>query len=71
MLVTNKDLMVPAYQKGYAVGAFNVNNLETIVAVTEAATEEKSPAMIAVTPSAIKYAGLRTSTKNLTEDTQT
>jgi len=58
MLVTNKDLLVPARRKGYAVGAFNINNLETVLAVAEAATEEKSPAIIAVTPSAIKYAGL-------------
>lgn len=58
MLVTNRDLMIPARRSGYAVGAFNVNNLETILAVSEAAAEEKSPAIIAVTPSAIKYAGL-------------
>jgi len=59
LLVTNKDLLVPARQKAYAVGAFNINNLETLLAVTEAAVEEKSPAIVAVTPSAIKYAGLR------------
>ncbi|MGA3192548.1 MAG: class II fructose-1,6-bisphosphate aldolase [Candidatus Bathyarchaeia archaeon] len=58
MLVTNKDLMVPARQRAYAVGAFNINNLETVLAVSEAAVEEKSPAIVAVTPSAIKYAGL-------------
>ena len=58
MLVTNKDLLIPARKKAYAVGAFNVNNLETVLAVAEAASEEKSPAIIAVTPSAIKYAGL-------------
>ena len=58
MLVTNKNLMFPASQKGYAVGAFNVNNLETILAVAEAAAEDKSPAIVAVTSSAIKYAGL-------------
>jgi fructose-bisphosphate aldolase class II len=58
MLVTNKDLMVPARRKTYAVGAFNVNNLETVLAVSEAAREEKSPAIVAVTPSAIKYGGL-------------
>lgn len=58
MLVTNKDLLVPARQRAYAVGAFNINNLETILAVSEAAVEEKSPAIVAVTPSAIKYAGL-------------
>lgn len=58
MLVTNKDLMVPARKNAYAVGAFNINNLETVLAVAEAATEERSPAIIAVTPSAIKYGGL-------------
>jgi fructose-bisphosphate aldolase class II len=58
MLATNKDLMVPARRGGYAIGAFNVNNLEAVLAVAEAATEEKSPAIVAVTPSAIKYAGM-------------
>jgi fructose-bisphosphate aldolase class II len=58
MLVTNRDLQVPARQKAYAVGAFNINNLETVLAVSEATVEEKSPVIVAVTPSAIKYAGL-------------
>ena len=58
MLLTNRDLLVPARKKGYAVGAFNINNLESLLAVTEAATEEKSPSIIAVTPGAIKYGGL-------------
>lgn len=58
MLVTNKDLMVPARRKAYGVGAFNVNNLEGVLAVSEAAGEEKSPAIVAATPSAIKYGGL-------------
>lgn len=58
MLVTNRDLMVPARRGGYAIGAFNVNDLEAVLAVAEAAAEEKSPAIVAVTPSAIKYAGL-------------
>ena len=58
MLVTNKDLLLPARQKAYAVGAFNINNLESVLAVAEAAVEEKSPVIVAVTPSAIKYAGL-------------
>jgi fructose-bisphosphate aldolase class II len=50
--------MVPARRSGYAVGAFNVNNLEVVLAVAEAAAEEKSPAIVAVTPGAIKYVGL-------------
>lgn len=58
MLVANKDLLVPARREAYAVGAFNVNNLEAVLAVHEAAVEEQSPAIVAVTPSAIKYAGL-------------
>ena len=58
MLVTNKDLMVPARRNGYGIGAFNANNLEAVLAVGEAATEEKSPAIVAVTPGAIKYGGL-------------
>jgi fructose-bisphosphate aldolase class II len=58
MLVTNKDLMVPARRNGYGIGAFNVNNLEAVLAVAEAATEEKSPAIVAVTLGAIKYGGL-------------
>jgi fructose-bisphosphate aldolase class II len=58
MLVTNKDLMVPARKNGYAVGAFNVQNLESISAIAEAATEEKSPVIMQITPSVIKYAGL-------------
>jgi len=58
MLVTNKDLLLPATKKAYAVGAFNINNLEALLAVVEAAVEEMSPAIVAVTPSAIKYGGL-------------
>jgi fructose-bisphosphate aldolase class II len=58
VLLTNRDLLIPARKKGYAVGAFNINNLEALLAVTEAASEERSPAIIAVTPGAIKYGGL-------------
>jgi fructose-bisphosphate aldolase class II len=58
LLVTNKDLMVPARKNGYAIPALNVQNLESIKAVVEAATEEKSPAILQITPSVIKYAGL-------------
>lgn len=58
MLVANRDLLLPAMREAYAVGAFNVSNLESLLAVVEAATEEKSPVIIAVTPSSINYAGL-------------
>jgi len=58
MLVTNKEILSVAMAKGYAVGAFNINNLETLLAIVEASAEEKSPVIVAATPSAIKYAGL-------------
>ena len=58
VLVTNKDLMVPARKNCYAIAAFNIQNLESLSAITEAATEENSPLIIAITPSTIKYAGL-------------
>lgn len=59
MLVTNKDLLLAAKKKAYAVGAFNIQNLESLLAVVEAAVEEKSPIIVAVTPGAIKYGGLK------------
>jgi fructose-bisphosphate aldolase class II len=59
MLVTNKELLLAAKRGAYAVGAFNIQNLESLLAVVEAAVEEKSPVIVAVTPSAIKYGGLK------------
>jgi len=58
VLVTNKDLMVPARKKGYAIPALNVQNLESLTAAAEAAVDEKSPVILQITPSVIKYAGL-------------
>lgn len=58
MLVTNKELLDRAKKEAYALGAFNVQNLESLLAVLEAAAEETSPVIVAVTPGAIKYAGL-------------
>jgi len=50
--------MVPARKEGYAVPALNVQNLESLTAVAEAAVEENSPVILAITPSVIKYAGM-------------
>ncbi len=58
MLVTNKELMVPARKNGYAIPALNVQNLESLKAVAEAAVEEKSPVILAISPSVVKYAGM-------------
>ena len=58
MLVTNKEVLSIATAEGYAVGAFNINNMEILQAIVETATEEKSPIIVSASPSAIKYAGL-------------
>jgi fructose-bisphosphate aldolase class II len=58
MLVTNERIMSTAMKEGYGVGAFNINNLETVLAIIESVVEEGSPAIIAMTPSAIRYGGL-------------
>lgn len=59
MLVTNKQLLTEASTRGYAVGAFNIQNLETLSAIADASTEEQSPVIVAVTPSTIEYAGMK------------
>lgn len=60
MLVTNKEVLSKADKLGYAVGSFNINNLESLQAVVCAAEEERSPAIIAVTEGAIDYGGVET-----------
>lgn len=56
-LVSAKDILVPARQGGYAVGAFNTSNLEISQAIFEAASETRSPVLVATSDSAIEYAG--------------
>lgn len=55
-LVTTKDMFKKAYEGGYAVGAFNVNNMEMIQAIVEAANECRSPVILQVSAGARKYA---------------
>ncbi len=55
-LVTTKEMFKKAYEGGYAIGAFNINNMEIIQAITEAAAEEKSPVVLQVSAGARKYA---------------
>jgi fructose-bisphosphate aldolase class II len=55
-LVTTKQMFESAYKGGYAVGAFNVNNMEIIQGITEAAQEEKAPLILQVSAGARKYA---------------
>ena len=55
-LVTTKEMFKKAYDGGYAIGAFNVNNMEIVQAITEAAGELKSPVILQVSAGARKYA---------------
>jgi fructose-bisphosphate aldolase class II len=55
---TNAELMNKAMAEGYAVGAFNTNNMEITQSIVEAATAERSPLILAVSPGAMKYAGV-------------
>ncbi len=55
-LVTTKEMFEKAYKGGYAIGAFNVNNMEIIQGITEAAALEKSPIILQVSAGARKYA---------------
>ncbi len=55
-LVNTKEMFKAAYKGGYAVGAFNINNMEIIQAITEAAAAEKSPVILQVSAGARKYA---------------
>ena len=57
-LATNKELLTLARKGGYAVGAFNINNLEILQAIVSAGEAERSPAIIAVSEGAIQYAGM-------------
>ena len=55
-LVTTTEMFEKAYGGGYAIGAFNVNNMEIVQAITEAAAELKSPVILQASAGARKYA---------------
>ena len=55
-LVTSKEMLSRAQAEGYAIGAFNAENMEMVLAIVEAAEELCSPVMIQTTPSTVKYA---------------
>lgn len=57
-LVTTKEMLLKAQEGHYAVGAFNVENMEMVMAVIGAAEELNSPVILQTTPSTVKYAGL-------------
>ena len=55
-LVTTTEMFKKAYDGGYAIGAFNVNNMEIVQGITEAAREEKAPLILQVSKGARAYA---------------
>lgn len=55
-IVTSADMFKKAYEGGYAIGAFNVNNMEIIQGITEAAKEVNAPLILQVSAGARKYA---------------
>jgi fructose-bisphosphate aldolase class II len=61
-LVTSKELLQRAQAEGYAIGAFNANNMECVQAVIETAEAEQSPVILQVSQGAIAYAGLEFAT---------
>ncbi len=55
-LVTSKEMFRKAYDGGYAIGAFNVNNMEIVQGITEAASELRAPLILQVSKGARAYA---------------
>ena len=55
-LVTSKEMFEKAYEGGYAIGAFNVNNMEIVQGIMEAAVENNAPVILQVSAGARKYA---------------
>ena len=57
-LVTTKEMFKKSMDEGFAIGAFNVNNMEIIQGIVDAAAEAKSPVILQASSGAIKYAGI-------------
>ena len=57
-LVTTTEMFKKAYDGGYAIGAFNVNNMEIVQGITEAARDLKAPLILQVSKGARAYACL-------------
>ena len=55
-IVTSKEMFRKAYNGGYAIGAFNVNNMEIVQGITEAAAELRAPLILQVSKGARAYA---------------
>ena len=58
--VTSEEMLLDAQKRGYAVGAFNCENMEMVKAIIAAAEELRAPVMLQTTPSTVKYGTLAT-----------
>src|SRR5699024_279206 len=58
MLVSGKEILQHAHENNYGVGAFNVNKIEIVQAIIEAAEETKSPVILQASQGGLKYAGV-------------
>jgi len=58
MLVTGSEILQDAHKNNYAVGAFNINNMEIVQAIIEAAEETNSPVILQASQGGLKYAGV-------------
>nr|WP_320415637.1 class II fructose-1,6-bisphosphate aldolase [Candidatus Contubernalis alkalaceticus] len=58
MLITLKEMLGEAQKNGYAVGAFNTNNMEIVQAIVESAEEERAPVILQASQGGLKYAGI-------------
>ena len=58
MLVSGKEILQDAHKNNYAVGAFNVNNMEIVQAIVEAAEETNSPVILQASQGGLSYAGV-------------
>ena len=64
-LVSMKEMMIKGKDEGYAIGQFNVNNLEYAQAILQAAEEEQSPVILGVSEGAARYIGGFTTVVNM------
>ena len=70
-LVTTTEMFKKAYDGGYAIGAFNVNNMEIVQGITEACQEEKAPVILQVSKGARAYANHNYLVKRLSSAART
>ena len=58
-LVTTKEMFEKSMEEGFAIGAFNINNMEIIQGIVDAAQKQNSPVILQASSGAIKYARIK------------